>query len=421
MKAFFRSSLWTGLWMAARAGAQIVFNKAFATQFGPHGITLLNHFSGLLTMAMALPNDGIGRGLVKHIAGKENKERIQAYSRAGLQLFLMVFLGFSVLALVFSDVFLEVFMPQQGSNLLWITLTLVLLLCCFLHWYCMALLNARGKVKLFSIIGSITALGGIGLALVLIWTTSLPYALLGLLIYQSLGLPLSAYYCWQNDLLPQGRQWLTVFRQDMGAELGEFLLLAVFMVLLGRLVAFFLRDYAIANLDALETAEWQTVVRFSQAYFMPIFALTGVVYFPELSRRLQVKEGVRNYALRVMALLLSGALLGFGVLYLWSDFWIQLFFSNDLLGARDYLLPYLMGDLLRIAAILLSNILLAAGRTKTLILTQMLSNAVLVLGVATLLQEFGVMALVYAHLIQFVFYFLLNLYLSRSWLMGTRT
>lgn len=409
----YSSSLWASLWMAVRAGSQLVFNKLISVSFGPEGITLMNHFLNLVAMVMTVPQDGIGRGSISAIASVKKINSHRAVVQESLGLVLVYWMIICLAVFSFPTFFL---VPFRSSSFpfLWSVVLIFLFLLSGLQTLALALINAKGNTKRFSLTSSSGLLLGAVVAVVMITNFPLAFALLALLVYHSLGATISLFVL--SRAYPLDYLWPR-FRWPLQHKvLLRFVGLSFVFLILGQLSTFVVRSYAMGNFSVLEVAEWQTVTRLSNMYFMPVWALLGAVFYPQLSNLIPQKQEAKNYIRKALISALVLGTLGLGMLYMLGPWIIEFLFIQDMVSATKYLPYQVIGDWFKIPSVLLSNILLAQAKTTTVILTQISSLSVFFASLFLLLPVFGIEGIMITHVIQFIFYFILNVFLVRKWL-----
>jgi PST family polysaccharide transporter len=123
---------------------------------------------------------------------------------------------------------------------------------------------------------------------------------------------------------------------------------------------------------------WEALTRISNLYLMFITTPLSVYYLPKLAE-LHEKRDLRREIVQGYRLLIPAAMACALTVFVLRDRIVNILFSADFLPMRDLFLWQMVGDVLRIAAWLLSFFLLSKSMTGIFLATEILFSSTFVL------------------------------------------
>jgi O-antigen/teichoic acid export membrane protein len=140
---------------------------------------------------------------------------------------------------------------------------------------------------------------------------------------------------------------------------------------------------------------WQAVTKLSDACMLFI----GVVFInfllPRLSRQRSDADAIRSL-IRFGSILLPACMLGGGAIYLARDYVIPFVYSRQFQPASELVLPQVVGDMLKITALLLHYYFMSRGRVAIILISELMQG-VLLYGFYRVFAQNGGLAPVYSH------------------------
>lgn len=401
-----------GAAIVIRSLASLVSNKLIAMTFGPPGVALLAHFTNLLAVIMALPNDGSNRGLVKY--GAIVPPQSAAYGRlvgAGLAYIALTSALTGLLFLALKDSVLQTFAGggfTAGSFgfYYWATVPLYLV---FLM--ALALLLARQDQPMHLLcmsVGSVTNVAAVGACIY--YGASLQVVLLAWLAAQLPGLLVALAVHLRKGYLPLNRlQW-----PDRRAlrQLGSFVALATVVAVFGRSSDLIVRQYALDQLGAVDTGLWQGIVKLSDAYITPVNNLIATVFFPAMSLLAPQPVAARSYMQRTLLVVLPATLLLLGGIWWWAPELLVLVHSREFAVVAPLYKWQALTDLARILAYFLATVLMVQVRIK--LLTWLEAGSALVYLALVFSRDASAEWLLQANAIRYGFYLLALLVINKG-------
>ncbi|MES2389669.1 MAG: hypothetical protein V4543_16815 [Bacteroidota bacterium] len=399
---FLRNSLPSLGSVTIRAAAALLMQKAVALYFGPAGIALFAHFQNLTGLFIALPNDGVNRGLIKHAAPDESKASFNTWFKAGLLWNFACWLIACLVLFVFRNSILREFSANSDLRI-WTALFFCFEGLYLLHLYLMAIMLARLEIKLqtgFNIAGSLLQLSLLYSALQF---GSLEWVFIGVAAGQ--GLIAAGSFAWAfNQGFFKGVLAKSINLKPALKGIGRFVLLALVIAAFGRLVDFFVRQYAINHFQAYETGLWQSVVKLSDAYMTPVTAIIGTAFYPAASNLINKPKELRAYLRETFRLVIPVSIFGLVLVY-FLRVPLLVFLNDNRFAPAASLTPFqLAGDFFKIISYFLANILLVRSKLKTTVILEAVSAGLYLLVIALLIPRMGTEGFVAAHFCKYIVY-----------------
>jgi len=394
---FIKKSTWSFSSIIIKSICTLAANKLIALYFGTTGITLLAHFQNLISLITQVPNDGINRGIIKYWSGPDfSFSQKQKYFRAGFILNILV-LGISlVLIYLFRGYFLRDF--DFSFSVPVVVLSLIGIALYIIHLFLLSVILSFQKIKVYAIIN---ALGSILVVIVLILVVphwNLRYTLIFYILAQSAAVVFTLAYTVRKHLI----------RFDTGriaysdyARLGEFILMALSILVFGKVTDFIIRDYAIQSFGMIHTGLWQSVVKISEGYMMLFINTVGIVYYPQVSALIFNTDQLRQYLRDVLKIVVMVSVVGLTLVYIFRSPILTILYNRDFIPAGDLMPMQFIGDFFCIIAYLLTYIISAQARTITFIVLQAVSAVFYIVLVLLITAELGIDGIPVAHAIRY--------------------
>jgi PST family polysaccharide transporter len=410
MHQFLKKSVWSFSSVLIKMISGIVINKFFAIRFGAPGITLLAHFQNLVSMATQIPNDGINRGIIRYWSDQKiDPEEKQRLLVSGLILNLVIFLLSVLSVLVFRNFVFRYF----DITLISLPVSWILIISLFifiLNLFLLSVILSFQKIRPYAILNILGATIT-GLAVIAgTGTHNLNLALISFLAGSAINFLFTFLYVIRHRLI---RPVLARISPGNLWKLGEFILMALSVLVFSKLVEFYIRGVSIDKFGMLQTGLWQAVVKISDGYTMVFVNTVGVIYYPQVSSLILDTELLRNYLRDVLRIVAVITLAGLVLVYLFRYPILSLLYSNNFHSAADLMPLQLTGDFFCIISYLLTYIISAQARTRTFIALQAISAVFYISLIYVLIPRMNILAFPAAHLIRYVFYFIILVVLNR--------
>ena len=157
-------------------------------------------------------------------------------------------------------------------------------------------------------------------------------------------------------------------------KLGEFVLMALSVLLFGKITDFIIRDYAIQHFGLHQTGLWQSIVKISDGYMMLFINTVGIVYYPQISALILNTDRLRQYLRDVLKIVIIVSVTGLILIYVARMPVLTLLYNKEFIPAGDLMPMQFIGDFFCIISYLLTYIISAQARTRTFIVLQAVST-----------------------------------------------
>ncbi len=388
----YNHSIWSGILLMIRMLAGFGAQKAVAIFYGPAGTTLFSHFQNFVALFTQPIQDAVANGLINAFP----KKSIQRNQVVGASIIILTLLVTSCgLILLVSSQFKQSYFSFSFGN--WLLIISSLLLFCF-GLIVSAIYVIQKKLKLYSFI--ILMQWIVFFFSVFYLDLALNYFLIFWLIIQSvfsiiLIIPIHSFLKFNFKI-----------EKNVKNHFKQFLIMALTIWLSSKWVDYYVREFAIQEFGTIQTGLWQSVVRISEAYRGLVISFLFLSLYPMLSRKLaDGKLGIDN--LRKYYLLYF--LISFGFLlfvFQFNEFILKALYDLQYAEASNLLQIQIIGDVFAFLAFPFSVYLIASVKTKTYIITELVS-ALIFVTLIVIKTDIGIEILVYAHIIRFILYFLM--------------
>jgi len=411
-----KKSFWTTLASLAFAIQSLLTNKLFSLYFGPQGVTLLAHFQNIIAIFTTVPNDGVNRGVIRFLADStiDNKQWSR-YFNAALVLNLLSF----IVCVVFMASFYSTLQHDFPKEIFSTTYISLFLLGMILHFASIFLVNiflATSYTIAYSVFSILSNVLGVCLTL-----SGLQSGMVNGLIFLSFApstvlVFMAIYFVRINRKRLAAYQFATDKTAVM--QIGSFVLTALSGVVLGRMVDFFVRAYIIEAFQLYQTGLWQGVVKISDGYSTVFNAAFGMLFFVKISSMLNSPVELKSFVRKSILYITLISSVGLCIVWLLKSQILTLLYNADFVQAQGLMDFQLLGDLFKFPSWILGFLLLSQMRIKAYIATQAFSAFVYCFFIWFLIPLLGIEGLTLAHLLRFLIYLIILIYINKKIIFG---
>ena len=409
----FKVSSLNALSVLVKVGSGLIAAKILAIFIGPAGVYLTGNLRNTLGSLDTFTTLGMQTGVIKYTAENEN-DRLKLY-RLLSTVFISTFIMAVVLSLLifFLSGTLSDSIFGSDTSYSWVFKVLAFTL----PWNAaniifMAVINGLGKFK--QVIGINIAGNIIGVAIsgLLIWQLQLTGAFLGLIISPALLFVFSFYIIWKQF---EGFPFLDFKNFDVGVvkRLLSYSLMSVVNAVLSQVIFITIRNTIASETNMDEAGFWESMNRISFFYLMFISTLLTVYFLPKLSvskDSAETKSVFISYYKSIFPLFIAGCI----IVYFLRSFIVKILFTSEFLPMENLFLWQLIGDVFKVASLILGTQFLAKRMTTAFIVTEITSFAVLYFSSIYLIGQFGSEGAVMAHAVTYIIYFIILCVLFRK-------
>ncbi len=402
----FKTSFWTGTVTVIKILAGLVTNKIMAIFIGPNGIALLGNFSNISGMVSVFANGAIGSGVVKYIAEFDEEEKKHQVISNSIKINLLCSLVIGAFVLIFNRSLTSLTFNDQDYNSVFIIFGLTVLFF-GLNTTITSVLNGYKHIRyliLTNLIGSIISLF---LAIIITVRFGLYGALINTMIAQLCIFAVNLIFLKKLNLL-QIKILRIGFDKDLVYKLFKYGLMSL-SSLSGIAALFIIRKFVYNNFSPNEAGFIQGVWTISSNYLMVITTSLTIYYLPTLSS-IKEKSGIRNEIIKGYKFLFPLAIIGGLSIYLCRDIIISILFTPAFSPMKKYFAFQMVGDAFKIAAWLLSYLMVAKAMTRYFMASEIIFALFYVTSGIVLMHYFGSVGITYAYAISY-FLYLVSLFL----------
>lgn len=397
-----KTGVLTALATLARLLSGFIVMKLVAVLAGPEGVAQFGQFMSLAALLVVFAGGGIGPGVIKYLAEFQGDDvRRVELLRSAFCFTLIASIAMCVLVLLSSKLIAVWLLDDDGLQWLIIILAVVQIFVA-LHNLIIATVNGMMDVGRLAVIHVCGAIAGVSLPIVLGYFFNLEGVLLAFLLAQASLLLISFtaykrshYFSWSNI------GW--EISSERFVELARFSLMTLTSALMAPVIQIAVRTHLAEKFSWEEVGYWQAVSKISEAYLLFFTMAISVYYLPKLSsisKRNALTHEIRVGFLVVIPLVVLSALL----MYLGREVVIGVLFTADFMGALDLFAPQLIGDVLKIAAFMLSYVMVAKAMTRIFLLSEILFGLTYFSLMILLTEKFGLIGSMYAFIINYAIY-----------------
>jgi O-antigen/teichoic acid export membrane protein len=397
-----------------KLGIGLVTSKLLAVFVGPGGIALVGNLRNFMSSVETVSTLGFQNGIVKYVAEiQKDKLQVQKFIST-------VFISLLLVAVLTSGMlyFFAVFWNQKifGNHFEYDFIFKALSLA--LPWYAVSVflvsvLNGLGNFKKVIWINSIGNTIGLLVSFVLILEYKTFGALLSIVISPAL-LFFVAFYFVNREIAVFKIISSAAFDFSFIKKLSSYSLMALVSSVLGPLVFLMVRNNIIQTLDIIQAGFWETMMRISTYYMLFVSTVLTVYFLPKLSTSEDNQE-TKNIFWNYYKGILPVFILGVTIIYFARFFIIRLLFTKEFLAVESLFFWQLLGDVLKVASLILGYQFFAKRLTAAFIISELLSLALFYFLSDYLMGLFGIQGVVMAQAIDnFVYLLILAIYFRKS-------
>lgn len=395
-----------------RIGSNFIIGKVVAILTGAAGVATVGAFMNFITIAYTLSNGAISNGIVKYTAEfKDDEDRKNALfsTAAKISLYCSLFLGIVIVIIAkYISEFLFYTDTFSGPVVAFgITVSLYSLNTLFL-----SILNGLGKINYFTIINSLGSGFILVLSCLLIYYFRIQGALFALAVGQSLVFFVTLFLIIKHRLF-YFPNFFGTFSKDWAIKFGSYSLMAIVSAITMPSIQIIIRNYLTNAIGIDQAGYWQAMMRISDGYLLVIVTALNTYYLPKLS---EIKEDgiIRREIFYGYKIILPFVLLSCVIIYFLRYYVIMLLFSSEFLKISDILVWQLIGDFFKIAAWVLSYVLISKAKIRIFIFSELLFSFTYLSLCYVLVNSYGLEGTSMAFCLNMILYFIFMVVVLRK-------
>ena len=385
----------------------VVFTQKIVAFFlGPDGMALVGNFKNALALLGLGASTGVDQGLLNFQSKYENKDQLLK-KLYGTSLAFSVFGSLVVFCILF-------FGSKFWSNYLFYTpkYSFLFVILAFLMPFtaiynlCFSIINGKSNYKKATLISFTSSALSTLLVLVLVIYYQLSGVLLAVALTPVLQLLTLAVFGKKEIRLLLNAK--IGFNKLFTSRLMGFIIMSFVAVALNNFVDIELRNYLIEKISAQEAGYWTAISSLSTYYLSFMVGVYSLYILPRYAK-------INNFAIfklelaNIYKVILPIFLAMFIGIYLGKNLVISMLFSDEFLPMKILFKWQLIGDFIKIIAVVMAYQLVAKNEWKLFVLTEFISYALFYFLGIYYVEKNGVEGIVFAHFVRYIFYLLIVL------------
>ncbi|MBX2827492.1 MAG: O-antigen translocase [Flavobacteriaceae bacterium] len=393
-----------------RLGISLFIQRMISLYFGEAGFHLMGQLRNLIQMLTSLTSLGVFNGIVKYVAEfKEDNETLHKVFSTTF-VFWSSAVAVSSVALFFGAGAISEYIFQTTDYTFLIKLTALIVPFIGLQRIFNGVINGLSQYKKFVKIDLISYLASAGLTIYFVYEKNLDGVLLAIAItplFQFLVLVL-IFFKELKRYIPFRR---LSFKVPMAKSLLAFSLMSFFATVVLNYLEIEIRNVIVRVIDEKGSGIWTAMTSLSKNYMsfsIMLFSMYVLPKFAVIQTRFDFTKELKNIYKTLLPIFGVGMIL----VYLLRDFIIDLVFPGHDKSALEPLFKWqLIGDFIRLMAMVVSYQFIAKKLVRTFIFTELLSTGLFFTFAYIFVNIYGVEGVVIGHLLRYIVYFLVVLFL----------
>ncbi len=397
-----------------KIGIGLITSKILAIFVGPSGMALIGNLRNFLTSLESISTLGFQNGIVKYTAENE-KNKIELQKIVSTVFITLIGIGLFLSCILFftASYWNEKIFGNNSEYLIVFKILAFVLPTYGLSIFFISVINGLGRFKKVITINIIGNIVGLLTSVFLILQFKTTGALMAIVIAPTLLFFVTLY------LVQKEIQFFQFIKSDtfdfkILKNLSSYSLMTLVSSVFGPLVFLAIRNHIIQDLGIEQAGYWETITRISTYYLMFVSTILSVYFLPKLSKA-QNNQETKSVFLQYYKYVLPVFVFALSLLYFIRFFVVQLLFTKEFLPVTDLFFWQLLGDILKVCALILGYQFFAQKNTSAFIITELFSFSVFYAGSLYFIKLFQIEGVVIAYAFQNACYLIvLGIYFRKS-------
>ncbi|RME57283.1 hypothetical protein D6779_08980 [Candidatus Parcubacteria bacterium] len=366
MSNFFSKILHSGVVAGSRLGSGFVVAKLLAVYGSASGAAVFFQFQNLLQFGGGISGNGIGQGLVRHLAESDDVERRRRFFSVGVGMGMaLAAIGSAVVAGVIL-MWGENLLGERGMDWAWLAFFGVFLtVLASISMQALNGLDASSKMAWVAFASAMVGVGGV-------WYGLVHGGIKGAVEGSLLGMLAGVLFAWvwlkRADLVVRWKAW-TEDGEARRSLLG-YVAMSVSAAVSIPVVLVVVRSALAEHTSWTVAGYWSMLWRLSEAYLLAIVTLLQIYYLPRLAAaktKADVYAEVRGALVRFVPMV---SLVSF-LVYWFREPIIRLVLSEEFMPMASLMPWQLLGDVLKIITWIFGNYIWAKGHVAAFVVSEL--------------------------------------------------
>ncbi len=403
--------------VATKIVAGILTSKAIAIFIGVEGMALIGNLRNFISAIQSFAILGFYNGFVKTIA--KCKEDALELSKTISTTYYLGFFSTILMSFLcyYNSEFINDFLFSANYNYAYVIRVLALALPFYaLNMFCFGIMNGFSNFKMLLIINILGQILGLAITLYLIYIENIDGALIAAVIAPSLLFLITLVgIVNRRNLMTQIK--ISHVSLSVLKTFAPFAIMALVTAIAIPFTSILIRNFIIEELGIKQAGYWEAMNRISDYYLMfvtSIMTLYIIPRFSEIDNKKEFRKEVFGFYKSVMPIF--G--LGLVVIYFLRPFVVSLVFSEEFQPVEHLFLWQLLGDFVKVLAIVIAYQFLAKKMFAQFIVIEIFLVIMLYLTSLYFIDIFGVEGAVIGHFVSYLMHFLVVLLVFSNSLFG---
>ena len=392
----------------------LITSKLLAIFVGPSGMAIVGNLRNFVSSLEGVSTLGFQNGIVKYVS--DNKDYKQELNKVISTVFISLIaiaILLSLLLFLTANYFNSIIFGLQSQYLFVIKALAIALPWYGISIFFLSVINGLGKFKNVIIINIFGNILGLIASVFLIYYFKTSGALLSVIISPALLFFASFYYL-NTEIQLFKRLNLQDFDFEILKKLSAFSLMALFSAVFGPMIYLAIRKNIILNLGLVPAGYWESMTRISSYYLLFVTTIISIYYLPKLIESKNNAE-TKNVFHSFYKYLLPIFVFGLIVIYFSRFYVIKILFTKEFFPVTDLFFWQILGDVFKVASLILGYQFFAKKLIKAFIISEVLSLTALYFSSIYFLKIFGIQGIVMAQTLDNFLYLLgLIIYFRKS-------
>jgi PST family polysaccharide transporter len=395
-------------------GIGLITSKSLAIFVGPSGMALVGNFRNFMSALEGISTLAFSPGIVKYIGDNEyDKYEIKKIITTILLSFIVIAFFLSLLIFLFSDYLsFRLFGNYMQYSILFKVVAIVL------PWNAVSVLyisiinglGAYKKVIFANIVSNILVLI---LSLVLIYQFKTMGALFSISIIPVVLVSVNAFFLPKELVVLKGLSFKE-YDFNIFKNLFTFSLMILPSTILSPFINLQIRNFLIASVDVNSGGLWEALSRISNIYLVFVSTIVSIYFYPRLIKAKESKE-TKLVLWSFYKFILPTFILGTVLVYFFRFLIVKLLFTKAFLPITELFFWQLIGDIFKVAGMILGFQLLAKKRMLPYVCFELLSFFCLYFLSLFFIRSQGIEGAVIAQALDnFIYLFILIFYFRKK-------
>jgi len=384
----------------------MVRTKLFAIYLGPAGIGILSALNSTIELITQVFTLGTNSSVVREVASidKDNIIEIKVALNTIKTITLLQAIAAAIFTFIFSDLLSYLTFSSYDYSFELRILSLAVFISIFYKMN-IAVIEGLMVIKKYAFQTILSTLIVVAIASLLVIFTGKKGIVL--IIISSISIHFLISNIFQRHLIPKMELKDYVFSRTIAKNIFYLGLAVLSGGLISAFVEYFTRIYLIRNQGLVTVGYLYAAQSLSLIYTSFILASIGKIYFPKLSSIKNDRDETRKLINDQSEIGMLLAFPGLMLILMFSSYLIPLLYSKTFYPSIEILYWLILVAFLKVASWPLSYYLVAVNSWKSYLLSEIFSNLLFVVFLLLIVENFGIIGVGIAGVIQYVGYILI--------------